>query len=85
MGALNLTEANATVVTPHGPIQAEWKLSDDGAWCTIAVMSPLGTTGMLILPESFRLVNHDSVESTRGDMGIEIVGGEKKELIVRNW
>lgn len=80
VGALSLTEAKATVITPHGPINAEWKLLDVGARCTISILPPNGTTGNLILPAGFIVDGND----TKGTNGIEIVGGEQREFLLRN-
>lgn len=83
IGALDLTEANATVVTPHGPIYAEWRLSNDGEVCTVAILAPKGTLGTLVLSEDYA-VDDQSDQVRRRGSSIEIEAGERSEFTLHN-
>ncbi|KAK4550353.1 hypothetical protein LTR36_003320 [Oleoguttula mirabilis] len=48
---LGLTEANGTVVTPYGSIEAKWEITGTGDSALVVATVPKGTNGTLVLPD----------------------------------
>ncbi|KAF2207756.1 glycoside hydrolase family 78 protein [Cercospora zeae-maydis SCOH1-5] len=71
IGALGLSEANATTWTPAGPIAAEWKIVGEEAIVTAS--APEGISGVLRLPDG------------AGKKEFQIPGGKHFQISWKNW
>jgi hypothetical protein len=75
---------NGRVPTPHGSIEASWKLSKDAKEIDLNVCSPRGTKGTVRLPfavKSAKVNGEKSVTST-GGFKLDVSAGECWEIVL---
>lgn len=65
LSGLDLDEANGTIITPHGPINASWQILPGGKEAVVTANVPEGTTGTLVLPQGHRIASTERNHSPR--------------------
>ena len=77
---LGLSDANGTVPTPFGPIDASWSLEDRRL--VIKVEAPKGTTGVVSLPFAPSSCSISGQNTHVVGQNVTITGGSKVEVVV---